>query len=242
MKFILALMIGCIPINFAKILLYRLIFRYRIAKKCKIGFSLLLCNKLELGAGAEIGNFNLIVRVRNMILSASAKIGHRNVIKNSLTFQLDEGSSIVNGNRFIRDPLVSDYGNFYLGKKSRITSKHLFDLTDDIHIGDNTVIGGIGSRFWTHGFDIYRNGIRASITIKNNCYLGSSCLVNLGVTVESENQIGMGTVVSKSILDHHGFWTSNELVKKKECINISETDGFTLDRKCPENHFYYKIR
>jgi acetyltransferase-like isoleucine patch superfamily enzyme len=240
MKFILALVIGCIPINFAKIFLYRLIFRYRIAKKCKIGFSLLLCNRLELGVGAEIGNFNVIRNVNNLILNSTAKIAHRNVIKNGLTFHLAEVSSIGNGNRFLRDLVIKEKGNFYLGKNSLITAKHLFDLSSDIHIGDNTVIGGIGSQFWTHGFDIYRNEIRAPILIKSNCYFGSACLVNLGVTIESDNQIGMGTVVAKSIDSHFGFWTSNQLVCKKACINIAEAEGYVPDINNHQNHIYYK--
>jgi acetyltransferase-like isoleucine patch superfamily enzyme len=242
MKLFLAFLIGCIPFNSIKIFLFRLVFNYQVDQKSRIGFSIILCEHVQIGPEVRIGNFNLISNVKNFVLKANSGIAARNVIKDLIGFELDEGSSFGNANRFGRDPAVSDHGKFYLGKKSRITTKHLFDLTDDISIGDNTVIGGIGSQFWTHGFDIYRNGIRAPIVIKNNCFLGSSCMVNLGVTIESRTQIGMGSVVSKSIETQNGFWVSNQLTRNGDVINISQEEGYILDQKCPANRFYYKIK
>lgn len=240
MRTILAILVGLIPCNQLKVMLYKAIFHYDIEVNCKIGFSLILCKQMRMAKGARIGHFNLIYKVENLVLDRDSCINARNIIKYAKGFYLGHGSMIRNANTLVRDPLSADKGDFQLGKQSLITAKHLFDLTDDITIGDNTVIGGIGSQFWTHGFDIYRNGIQAPIIIKNNCYVAASCLISLGVTVESENQIGLGTVVTKSIASSNGFWVSNQLVRKKECIDISEMEEYVLDTKYPENRFYHK--
>lgn len=240
MRIILAILIGIIPCNKLKISLYKAIFHYDIEINCKIGFSIVLCKQMRMEKGARIGHLNLIYHVENLILESDSCINDRNIIKYTKGCYLGQGSMIRNANNLVRDPLGTDKGDFRLGEYSLITAKHLFDLTDDITIGDNTVIGGIGSQLWTHGFDIYRNGIQAPINIKNNCYVAASCLISLGVTIESENQIGLGTVVAKSITSSKGFWISNQLVRKKECIDISEIDGYILDQKDPTNRFYHK--
>jgi acetyltransferase-like isoleucine patch superfamily enzyme len=240
MRIIVAILIGSIPSNQLKIILYKALLHYDIEANCKIGFSLVLCKQMRMAGGARIGHFNLIYNVENLVLDKDSCINDRNIIKYARSFYLDHGSVIRNANTLVRDPLGTDKGDFQLGEYSLITAKHLFDLTDDITIGDNTVIGGIGSQFWTHGFDIYRNGIQAPIIIKNNCYVAASCLISLGVTIESKNQIGLGTVVTKSITSSNGFWISNQLVRKKECVDISEIDGYVLDQKYPNNRFYHK--
>lgn len=235
-RFICSVVITLIPINILKIVLYKSLFNYDISWNCKIGFSLIMCKSLTLKQRASIGNFNWIYGVGTIELEANASIGDRNRINHLKSIKLGSESIIRKGNRLFRNSEVGRGGNFILGRQSIVTLRHIFDLTDNISIGDNTVIGGEGSQFWTHGFDIYRNGIEAPIVIKDNCYMGSACLVNLGITVESQNQIGMGTVISKSINTHFGFWTSNHLIRNNECKDISQSDKYSLDNV--ENKFY----
>jgi acetyltransferase-like isoleucine patch superfamily enzyme len=240
MRVLIAFIIGIIPCNSLKICLYKLIFKYQIQKNCRIGFSIIVCSKLLLESGARIGDLNWIYNIDSIILRNNACINNRNIIKNLKVLNLEPGSMLRNANHLGREPLEGTKGIFRLGRNSLITAKHLFDVTDDILIGENTVIGGIGSQFWTHGFDIYRNRVQDPIIIKNNCYLAASCLVNLGVTIESENQIGLGTVVSKSIDSHFGFWTSNQLVRRKDLINLSEAKEYVLNNNSPTDYFYSK--
>ncbi|HMD68954.1 MAG TPA: hypothetical protein VKF42_08760 [Chitinivibrionales bacterium] len=232
--------IGLIPINFVKIVLYRTFFHFSITRRCRIGMCIILCDKITLEEGASIGNFNIISNTRKLVMKTGSCLGSGNIIKNLNTLTIAQGARIGNGNHFSRDPILGLSGNFTLGRNSMITARHLFDVTDDISIGDDTVIAGNGTQFWTHGFDICRNGIVAPIHIKNGCYFGSSCLVNLGVTVESDNQIAFGTVVSKSITTRFGFWTSNQLVRKKDCLNVSEEKNYVIDGSFTTVPLYHK--
>jgi acetyltransferase-like isoleucine patch superfamily enzyme len=240
MRIIILVIIGLIPFNFIKVYLYRFFFHYTICKRCRIGFSLILCKKVILENDVRIGNFNLIYNTQSLVMKSGADLGSRNIIKNLTTMTMEQNSKIWNGNHLGREAMQGESGNFTLGKNSVITGKHLFDVTDDIRIGHDTVIAGNGTQFWTHGFDIYRNLIVAPIQIKDHCYLGSSCLVNLGVTVESDNQIAFGTVVSKSIVTRFGFWTSNQLVRKKDCLNISEEENYVHDTSFTRIPLYHK--
>lgn len=232
--------IGLIPFNFVKIILYRIIFRFPIARRCRIGMSLILCDKVSLEEGVSIGNFNVISNTRNLVMKTGSCLGSGNIIKNLNTLTIGQGARIGNRNHFSREPILCRSGNFTLGRNSMITARHLFDVTEDISIGRGTVIAGNGTQFWTHGFDICRNGIVAPIRIRNNCYFGSSCLVNLGVTMESDNQIAFGTVVSKSITTRFGFWTSNQLVRKKDCLNVSEEKNYVIEASPTTIPLYHK--
>ena len=234
-----AVIIGLIPPSKFKNWLYKIILNYDIDSSSKIGYSIILSNEVYL-ISATIGSFNLIYNVKNIKMNTNAIIGNRNIVKHLTGMELMSGSRIGNANNFVKDPSVGENGRLKIGCNSLITAKHMMDFTDDIIIGNDTVIGGTGSQFWTHGFDIYRHGISGPIYIGNNCYIAASCLISLGVSVADRNQIGLGTVLYKSINSTDGLWVSNLLVRKKECEDISKSDEYIVDKSQIENDFYQK--
>ncbi len=242
MKVIIAGFIGLIPSNVIKVFLFNKLLGYRISSGCKIGFNIICCEHIAMRPGARIGHFNIIYGVKSLIMDEESCINNRNIVKHLRLLHLKEKSLLRNANTLVRDPSVGNSGSFILGTNSLVTAKHFFDLTDNISIGNSTVIGGLFSQFWTHGFDIYRNGIQAPIHIKDHCYLAASCLVSLGVTIESCNQIGLGTVLARSITSTNGFWVSNNLIRKNDVKDISQSNGYALDETYPENRFYQKTR
>lgn len=100
---------------------------------------------------------------------------------------------------------------------------HLFDLSDTITIGDNVTIGGQGTQFWTHGFDLNHVKIQAPIEIEDDVYIGSSCIIMAGVKIVKSVSVGSGSVVPKSILES-GFYISSNLIKKGEVSDWSNNE------------------
>lgn len=185
-------------------------FGHKISAHASIGIVFLGKNcLLSLESGASVGHFN-IISCSSLQLSQGAWVGSFNTFRGCFCVRISDKASLGNFNNFVNGGarLVSQEKLFSLGSYSNVTSRHYFDLTDDIKIGSQTVIGGIRSQFWTHGFKHFdmgttRNRIDAAIKIGNGVYVGSGVIVNPGVSVVDEASIGAGAVVSKSITENH---------------------------------------
>jgi acetyltransferase-like isoleucine patch superfamily enzyme len=184
----------------------------RVDKSAYIGFSYIFADEIELHAGARIKHFVRAVGLKRLVLKENCFIG--------------------NFNTLFCSRVAGDSGSLVLGKDSELVKRNLLDLTDDVTIGDNVVIGGYGSQFWTHGFDVFRNRIQGKIFIDDNVYVGSSTIFNLGLTVCSQVMIGAGSVVSKSIV-RPGFYAGVPAILKSDnwlfheggAVILSKTEG-----------------
>ncbi len=72
-----------------------------IAKDARIGFSLVLVDRLAMQSGASIGAFNILA-LRRCALRAQAHIGRVNVFKHDFSLRMGARSKIGNRNIFIR--------------------------------------------------------------------------------------------------------------------------------------------
>lgn len=198
---IFSILIMFIPIMKLKIYLYGKIYKYNIDSTCKIGFSYIDSEYLEMKAGSKIGNFNYFRSCKEIIISEGALIRKYNFFNNCNEIYLGINSNISNSNKFQHNRKVSlgVGGNLRVGNKTIIVNNHYFDLTDNIHIGNNCTIAGIGTQFWTHGFDSENNRLQGEIIIKNNIYVGASSRINFGVEINDNNVVGMASVVINSI-------------------------------------------
>jgi len=101
-----------------------------------------------------------------------------------------------------------------LGEHSKITSSHRFDMMRSILIGCNTVIAGIATQFWTHGYVHKKNNSRyrvdGEIKIGDNVYIGSNSIINAGLMINNNITVGSNSVVSKSLKDE-GLYVSQPL-------------------------------
>ena len=97
--------------------------------------------------------------------------------------------------------------------KSELSGKHFFDVSNSITIGDNVVIGGFNSVFWTHGYDFNRNFKTGPIKIGNNIFIGSHSSITHGVEIGNNITIGTRSVINKSLLNS-GFYASTNKIKK----------------------------
>src|SRR5947207_15840210 len=58
---------------------YRLLFRYRVGKRVRFGFSIIDAKECVIEDDVEIGHFNLVLGVERLMLSNHVRIGHLNV-------------------------------------------------------------------------------------------------------------------------------------------------------------------
>lgn len=181
---------------------------HRISNQARLGFSLVIADRLFLQGTARIGHFNFL-RLSRLVMRTHAYFGRGNIVYGPISIALAERSAIGNNNKIVRGPrgvVSSGPACLRLGELTKITSEHRLDCTTSIHIGAFSTIAGTSSQIWTHGYvhaiagpDRYR--IDGPIEIGNNVYIGSSCIINAGVTIASGAIIGSGTVVATSLLE-----------------------------------------
>jgi acetyltransferase-like isoleucine patch superfamily enzyme len=201
---------------------------YRIGADVRVGFSLVMADRLSLGDGSRIGHLNFI-RVRRLILHPRADINRANIANGPLALHLLESASIGNRNKITRgsSPDVVCWGaSLVLRRGARLTADHLVDCTRSVDVGEYSIVAGSGSQLWTHGYVHHAHGpgryrIDGPIRIGHNVYLGSRCIVNLGVSIAASSTVGAGTVVSRSI-DGAGLYVGASM---RSLSPIGEPDG-----------------
>ncbi|SUX30562.1 acyltransferase [Chromobacterium vaccinii] len=214
-KIAVSLLIFLFPVRILKPLLCLL--GYRIGRNVSVGFSLIIVDKLVLDDGARIGHGNMIF-IRRLILRSAANVNRANLMSGRFSFYLDKDASIGNRNKIIRgpSPTVVDWGaTLKLGEGARITADHLLDCTRSIFLGAYTILAGSGSQIWSHGYVHDSDGpgryrIDGRVSIGNNVYIGSRCIINLGVSISPSSTVGAGAIISKSLL-YSGFYVSAPL-------------------------------
>lgn len=207
------------------------IMGHKIGKKVKIGFSFLYVRDIELEEKTNIGHFNLFI-IDKIAFSNESSIGYLNILKGPFSVILKNRSALGNKNYISRAKKGVTYGKsvLSLGKLTKVTTGHHLDLTRSIIIGDNSIIAGINSQLWTHGYYHANKGperirIDGDIYIGNNVYVGTACIFNPGVKVLDGIHLGAGSVVSKN-LEIPGMYVSqglrhieNDIEKVKSKLN-----------------------
>ena len=179
---------------------------HRVAPGARIGFSLLLVPRLQLGPGSSIGHFNLI-HVRRLVLGVDSSIGRSNLLNGRISVLLAQRAALGNRNRVLRAPVpevASGPASLRIGHWSKITADHKIDCTCSVRIGRYATVAGSGSQVWTHGYVHARQGpdryrVDGPVYIGNNVYIGSACIVTTGVQIADGIIVGAGTTVARSL-------------------------------------------
>ena len=188
----------------------------QVHRNARVGFSWIEADQVILEAGTRIGHFNF-VRLRRLVVKKNAAIGSMNWLVGPYSAMLAENSEIGARNIMTRSRFGAEVGpsRLCIGIWSKITAGHRFDLMRSICVGSNSVIAGVGSQFWTHGYvhveaDRSRYRVDGGISIGNNCYVGSACVFNPGVTLVDGVSVGSNASISKT-LDQPGLYVSQAL-------------------------------
>jgi hypothetical protein len=173
----------------------------------RVGFSWLWCDFVGLDRGVRVGHLNLIA-VRRLMMRERSYFGRLNVVKGPIDVVLKPRAALGTANRVLRAPagVSSGPAQLWLGELAKITVDHRVDCTQTVHIGAFSTIAGAGSQIWTHGYVHEMDGagryrIDGRIEIESNVYIGSACLVSMGVRIAKGVIVGGGTSVSRSLTE-----------------------------------------
>lgn len=155
-----------------KIWLLRL-YGAKIGKGCRIGISILAAKQIEIGDYVQIGHFNLIYKLNSLKMGSGSRINSFNWIT---------GATV---------------GNLHLGNNISIRRFHFVEASGSMFIGNNTIIAGRNSLFFTHGLTPDNLNDVRPIKIGNWCYIGAACRFLPGVSIGDGTFVGMGSVVTK---------------------------------------------
>lgn len=181
-KVTIAILISILPANFLRVIGYRVLFGYRIAKT-RIGFGTVIVVDGASIENAKIGFFNLFIGPMKIKIGESASIGNRN------TFSC--GYWVLQGKY-----KESNYARTLdIGAQALITSHHYFDIAGKLKLGDRSWIAGIGSQFWTHG----AGARERDMEIGTDCYLGSAVRFAPGSSIGNNVIVAMGSVVTSRL-------------------------------------------
>jgi len=180
-KIVLAALISLFPLNGLRMLGYRLL-GYKI-QAAKIGFGTIIAVDKAMIESCKIGPFNIFVGPMEIHIQPGAAIGNRN--------------EFICGYWVLRD----EYKDYHYARRleicddALITSRHYFDLSGSLILGERSWIAGIDSQFWTHGAGI----IERDIKIGSDCYIGSAVRFSPGSSIGDHVVVAMGSVVSGAI-------------------------------------------
>ena len=188
--------------------IYRCIFNHRANSKIglnfKIGFGSYIDSKdINIGKDVSIGNMVRVKFLDSFQLGEKVSIGSSTIICGA--FDINKA-----GNR-----------SFSCGNFTEVLCSHYFDVVAPITIGNHVTIAGKWTQFYTHSFDLMHNRLDGSISIGNHVYIGSGCLINLGVDICDNVVLQGGTCVNKSISEE-GVYMSNMFLKRGSVHEYSE--------------------
>lgn len=190
-------------------LIVNLFNNYHVGRNSKVGFSVLLCDKLDIPSHCKIGHLN-VIKVRKFKMTENNQIKHLNFIKGTIDIRMDKGSWINSQNKISGPAESYKVPLFWMKKGSVIIMKHMFDVTEDITLGEGCLFAGASTQVWTHAFHLgsERNvRVDGAVEIGAKCYIGASAVICSGVSLADNIVIGANTTVSKS-LKESGLYVS----------------------------------
>lgn len=189
---------------------------HKVHSKARIGFCFIWTKHLQLGKGTRIKSFNLIYNAVIKMEDHSI-IKRFNIINGPVLIHMKPKSSIGKLNKISRGKKGVSYGeaSLTLEESAIITANHYIDVTRSVRLGAFSILAGIRSQLWTHGYVHAPEGpgrfrVDGEIHIGSNVYIGSGVIINPGVYINDTINVGGGAVVSKS-LNEKGMYVAQAL-------------------------------
>jgi len=214
LRFLQLILLALLPSS-AKVFLLKQL-GHQIGKNVRIGFSFLDVNNLTLGDNVNINSWNYFKNIQQLEMKKNSRIGGR-----CNWFTCSENNKETVGS-----------GHIIIGEGSNITSKHYFDVQEIIHIGNNTMIAGSNSVFYTHTVTPTKKKVNKPVVIGSNCYIGSHCLLVPGAIIGDSSFVAAGSVVSRDFSKQNFVLLAGNPAQikkhydKNSSFFISEHNGF----------------
>lgn len=134
------------------------------------------------------------MNISDIEMKKNSFIGSGNIFTNLNSLEMAEGSRINRWNRFSSNPTYK--GKLRLLRHASIAMRHYFDVCSLIEIGENTIVAGHRSTFFTHSKGVEIVDYAKPIIIGDWCYLGSNICVAPGAQLGDHCFVGMGSVLA----------------------------------------------
>jgi acetyltransferase-like isoleucine patch superfamily enzyme len=206
-RLFILLMIAVLPWLLKKPLL-KYFYGFSFGQGSWIGFTLIDCRNVTIGANCSIGSFTIIRNLEKLVMEENSRIGTFNWIFGYL------GHTSFEESRNRESALI-------LRNDSAITSRHIFDCIDRIEIGAFSTVAGFRTQLLTHSIDLKRNiQSCAPIIIGSYCFIGTSVVVLKGVKLPDYSVLAAGTVMNRSPDDGRHVFAGSPAKPVREVDNI----------------------
>jgi acetyltransferase-like isoleucine patch superfamily enzyme len=162
-------------------------FGFKIHKKARIGFSLILSHELDVGENARIGNLTICRSIDRLVLK-------ENSILDSLNFITGFAQGSTDNFTHIKERRCE----LIINEHAAITSRHYLDCNAGIYVGAYATIAGVRTQILTHSIDLHCNRQDArSIMIGEYCFVGTGSIILPGANLPPFSVLGAGSVLNK---------------------------------------------
>jgi len=180
-----------------KRLYLRRLFGWHLHRKSRIGFSIILADKVVLEEGAWIGHFNLVMPIGLLNLNRHASLGFYNRVVGS-----QRGGGYPNQPERVSALLIEEH--------SSITRHHIIDCTNTVRIGRFTIFAGFRSQILTHSPDFASSAqTTRPVEIGSYCFVGTGSIVLQGSRVPDCSIVSAGSVFGSDNGPTHYIYAGN---------------------------------
>lgn len=138
--------------------------------------------KIHLGSGATVQFGSFFRNLTTLTLGTNTFVGKFN--------------HVYSDNNFLGGGIR---GSLILNPDSYITNRHELDCSGGIELGNFSAIAGSKSTLQTHSIDFDSNTQKSAlIRIGEYSFIGSSCLILMGVEFPAQSVLGAGSLLTSS--------------------------------------------
>lgn len=191
---------------------YKVFFGYEIHHTAKIGFSIILSDKLTMKENTIIQHLTIVKPIDNLYMEAYARIGSLNFITGYNT--KDNGYARKVG---FYSHVLNRKCELIMGEDAAITSRHFIDCNGGVYMGKHSIIAGIRTQILTHGIDAYLCRQDAKpVHIGDYVSIGSGSIILKGTVIPNNVIVGAGSVLNKEYTETYKVYAGVPAKVKKD--------------------------
>lgn len=211
-RLLLRLLLLLLPWRLRRPLL-NLLCGYKIHPRARIGFTLILADRLEMDEGATIGHLTFCGPIARLKMGPDSLIGRLNHISG-----YPEGGRIF----FTAEPCR--HPELILESNAHITDRHIIDCSNTVTMGKFSVFAGHHSHILTHSIDLETcRQTSHPVWIGSYCFVGSRCMLLAGSCLPDHSILGAGSVLNRAYKEPYQLYAGNPA---QVCKPLPETMKF----------------
>lgn len=165
----------------------KLLLGFDIAPSARIGWSIILAERVTVCAHARMGSFNFVNRLASFHLGEHAQMGSLNWLSG-----WPASTDYFAVDRATRDP------SFRMDEHTSFSNRHLIDCNDKVHLMAFAGLGGWGTQILTHSIDLALGVQRcAPVTLGPYSFVGTRCVLLKGAVLPHHSVLGAGSTLHK---------------------------------------------